>query len=222
MEKSILFIVGSPRLTHSTSYSIAEYLSTGLKNKGWKTDIMFSHKLYTSDEKVNGLREKIEHTNIVGIVFPLYVDAVPGPLVHLLNRIGQKPLPNKNQHNKIFTIVNSGFPEPHQNEIAVQIIHQFTKEYKATFLGGLTIGGGGIVGGSPINQIKNRSKRLVHALDETINSLDTHQQLSKIAMQLLAKPVFPKRIYTFFGNLGWKRRAKKYGVTNLYLTPDKK
>ena len=222
MEKSILFIVGSPRLKRSTSYSIANYVSTALQNKGWKTDIVFSHKIYTSEKDIETLRDRIQKTSITGIVFPLYVDAVPGPLVQTLKRISHNPLPSQGQQNKMFAIVNSGFPEPHQSQVAVQIIKQFTKECNATFLGGLKIGGGGIVGGSPIDQIKNRSKRLVLALDATIESIDKDQKLSDKALQLLSKPVFPKRIYTFFGNLGWKRRAKKYGVSNLYLTPDKK
>jgi len=36
-----------------------------------------------------------------------------------------------------------------------------------------------------------------------------------------SKPIFSKTLYNTFANLGWKHRAKKYGVTDLYLKPDK-
>lgn len=220
MSSSILLIIGSPRLRTSNSYSIAHYINQGLEKHGWNTEVMFAHKAFTSEESICELIKKTQNASVIGIIFPLYVDSIPGPLGHVLDRLCENPQQNNNT-KKIFTIVNQGFPEPHQSSLAVKIIEQFTREYQATFIGGYTIGAGGVIGRMPIDQIKHRSKRLVKALDLTIKSLHQHQSLSDEAQQLLSKPLFPKSLYLFFGDMSWKKQARKYGVKNLYQKPDK-
>ena len=219
MSKTLLLIVGSPKLKRSNSYSIAEYLKNELLEQGWNIEIHFSHQAFTNENTMNTLLKKTEQNTIIGIIFPLYVDAIPGPLIQTLEILTQQKHIRNDQ--KIFTIVNSGFPEPHQSQLAVDMIEQFTKEYNATFIGGLTIGAGGIISGMPIEQIKHRSKRLIKALNLTIQSLNQTHTISEEAKKLLSKPVFSKTLYNTFANIGWKQQAKKYGVTNLYQTPDK-
>jgi NAD(P)H-dependent FMN reductase len=220
MSSSILLIIGSPRLRNSNSYSIAHYINQGLEKHGWNTEIVFAHKAFSSEKIMNDLIEKTQNATVIGIILPLYVDSIPGPLGHVLDRLCEIPQ-QENNTKKIFAIVNQGFPEPHQSDLAVKIIEQFTREYQATFIGGYTIGAGGIIGRMPIDQIKHRSKRLVKSLDLTIQSLHQHQSLSDEAQLLLSKPLFPKSLYLFFGDMSWKKQAKKYGVKNLYQKPDK-
>ena len=219
MSKTLLFIVGSPKLKRSNSYSIAEHLKNELIGRGWTIEILFSHQAFTNETKMNEIIEKTEEADLLGIIFPLYVDEIPGPLIQTLETLTQQK--TKRTDQKIFTIVNSGFPEPHQSQLAIGMIEQFTEEYHATFIGGLTIGAGGIIGGMPLERIKHRSKRLIKALDLTIQSLDQTQTISSEAKQLLSKPIFSKTLYNIFANKGWKIQAKKYGVKKLYLKPDK-
>jgi NAD(P)H-dependent FMN reductase len=219
MATTLVMIVGSPRLKRSTSYSIAYYLKNGLTAYDWTIEILFAHQAFDNETKMNELQEKTKNADIIGIIFPLYVDGIPGPLVHILEQLNTQE--KKNTDQKIFTIVNSGFPEPHHSKLAVDMIEQFAREYSSQFIGGYTIGAGGVVGGMPIEQIKNRSKRLVTALDLTIKSLGKNQTLSDEAKQILSKPIFSKTLYNMFANLGWKPRAKKNGVKDLYLKPDK-
>ena len=219
MSKTLLLIVGSPKLKISNSYSIAEYLKNELIQQGWLVEIHFSHQAFKNETKMNEIIEKTKQVDLIGIIFPLYVDGIPGPLIQTLEMLTQHK--TKRTTQKIFSIVNSGFPEPHQSQLAVDMIEQFTQEYQAHFIGGLTIGGGGIIGGMPIEQIKHRSKRLIKALNLTIQSLNQTQTVSREAKQLLSKPVFSKLLYNTFANKGWKMQAKKYGSPNLYRTPDK-
>jgi multimeric flavodoxin WrbA len=220
MKPSILMIVGSPRLRTSNSYSIAHYITQGLEKLRWNTDLMFAHKAFSSDEILHELIQKAQNASIIGIIFPLYVDAVPGPLVNVLTQLCEYHR-QENTEQKVFAIVNQGFPEPHQSNLALEIIDQFTKEYHAMYLGGYGIGAGGVIGGMPIEQIKHRSKQLVKALDLTIQSLHQQRSLSNQAEQLLSKPIFSKSLYLTFGNMAWKKQANKHGVKNLYQKPDK-
>ena len=219
MSQTLLMIIGSPRLKKSTSYSLAEYLQKGLKQKGWNIHLFFSHQVVIKEQDMKELINKIEHSDIIGIIFPLYVDSIPGPLIQVLEKLGEQK--TKRTDQKIFTIVNSGFPEPHQSQLAVDMIKDFSKEYQANFIGGLTIGAGGVIGGKPIEQIKHRSKRLITALDLAIESLGQTKTLSKKAEKILLKPIFPKILYNIFANMSWKKRSKRYGSPNLYQTPDK-
>ena len=219
MTPELVIIIGSPRLKRSTSYSIVEYLKNGLTTHDWTVHTIFAHQAFNNETKMNELQEKIKNADIIGIIFPLYVDGIPGPLVQILEKIRDQHLMLTDK--KLFTIVNSGFPEPHHSDIAVEMIKQFSNETQAEFIGGLTIGAGGMVGGMPIDQIKNRIKRLVTALDLTIQSLSETQTIADEAKQILSKPIFSKTLYNTFANMGWKHRAKKYGVKDLYLKPDK-
>ncbi|MDG6218900.1 MAG: hypothetical protein QCI00_05625, partial [Candidatus Thermoplasmatota archaeon] len=118
---------------------------------------------------------------------------------------------------KVFAIVNSGFPEPAHSFVAIEMCEQFSKEYWASFIGGLTIGAGPIVQGLPIKQVKRRSKRLVKALDETISGLDEKGCIPNKAKKLLSKPIFPKRLYLFLGKRVLINRARKNNIKDLFL-----
>jgi NAD(P)H-dependent FMN reductase len=219
MSQKLVMIIGSPRLKHSTSYAIADYLKNGLSKQGWTVDILFAHQAITNETTMEELLIKTDQTDIIGIIFPLYVDSIPGPLIQVLETMSEHM--TKKTDQKIFTIVNSGFPEPHQSQLAVDMIENFSKECQDTFIGGLTIGAGGVIGGKPIEQIKHRSKRLMTALHLTIQDLVETQTISERAVQILSKPIFPKILYNIFANISWAKRSKKYGSPDLYQRPDK-
>lgn len=221
MIKSILMIIGSPRLEKSTSHSLARYVLEGLDLRGWKTDMVFSHTLFDSKKSLKELKQQIKDVDIIGLSFPLYVDSIPGPMVEVLSALCKgKELIRGKRDQKVFAMVNSGFPEPTHSFVAVEMCEQFSKEYGASFLGGLTIGAGPIVQGLPIKQVKRRSKRLVKALDETISGLDEQECIPEKVKKLLSKPIFPKRLYLFLGTRVLINRARKNDVKNLYLQHD--
>ncbi len=221
MKKSILILIGSPRLERSTSHSLADYVLTGLHQRGWKTDLIFSHNVFGSPQDLKELKERIRDVEIIGLSFPLYVDGIPGPMVKVLSSLCKsKNDMGVNQDQKVFSMVNSGFPEPVHSFVAVEMCKQFSKELNASFLGGLTFGAGPIVQGRPIEKIKKRSSRLVKTLDETIIGLDEKGCIPDEAKKLVTKPIFPKRLYLFLGKKVLINRARKNNVKDLYEKPD--
>lgn len=117
MEK-ILILNGSPRAPRSNSKFYSELLMKALKGGDYAAVNRFNHP---------ALLQKIRdgaYTDLV-LAFPLYADAIPVPLLSFLEdlevaEIGKKP--------RISVMVNCGFYEPSQNDIAVRMVRLFCKQ----------------------------------------------------------------------------------------------
>lgn len=90
MSQKLFMIIGSPRLKHSTSYSIANYLKNGISTQGWTVDILFAHQAITDEKTMKEVLLKTEQADIIGIIFPLYVDSIPGPLIQVLETMSKQ------------------------------------------------------------------------------------------------------------------------------------
>lgn len=65
----------------------------------------------------------IENYSHIVFVFPLYVDSIPVPLLNFLKTLEENaPL----KKPTISVIVNCGFIEPYQNDVAVEMLRSFT------------------------------------------------------------------------------------------------
>jgi len=53
---------------------------------------------------------------------------------------------------------------------------------------------------------------IIKSLDLTVDALLRDESVPDEAIRLMAKPLIPAWMYTAIGNLGWRRRAKRYGV----------
>jgi len=213
-------IVGSPRMKRATSFSIASYILEGLEKKEWKTELVFAHKLYDRPDELKVLASRMADYEVIGLSFPLYVDGIPAPLVELLDSVCKYKKKTDSANQLVFSCINSGFPEPYHSDVAVKMTAVFAKKFGADFLGGLRIGGGGAVHGMPIESLKHRSKRLIQALDETINGLDENRCIPQSAFELLSEPILSKKLYLLAAKYGWGFRARKNGVKDLYARPD--
>jgi NAD(P)H-dependent FMN reductase len=68
--------VGSPRL-HSTSESLARYLTEGLAARGWQTDIQHIAPALRQPERWAKLEQQFLAADVIALCFPLYVDSLP-------------------------------------------------------------------------------------------------------------------------------------------------
>jgi putative NADPH-quinone reductase len=100
--KALLFI-GSPKGLKSTSYALGSYL---LKK-----------------------HEAVAAADLIVFSFPLYVDQLPAPLLKALELVADHRKVNAPaKPQKIMAIVQCGFPETYQNQLACDIMRQFAKE----------------------------------------------------------------------------------------------
>lgn len=98
----LVIINGSPRGKESNSNVIINWIATGI-DKSIQVDMFYTSKINTHKEAVNS----IDDNSTVLVVFPLYVDAMPGITKLFFEEL--EIIANKKENVKIYFIVHSGF-----------------------------------------------------------------------------------------------------------------
>ena len=119
-------------------------------------------------------------------------------------------------------IANSGFPETHQNAVALAICEEFAAQSGITWCGALALGGGGMIGGQPLRATKRSGPPVNHilqALDLTAAALSEGLQVPARAAELMARnpvPLIPfplwRWIFMRFGGKGFEQQAARNGI----------
>lgn len=212
--KALLF-VGSPKGPKSTSFSLGRDLLKKLEAGGMTTEtIMVGAALHTPED-IAGMLETAAAADLILFAFPLYVDQLPAPLVRALELIAddrRTRLPAKAQ--KIMAIVQSGFPETHQNRLACDIMRQFARQAGFEWAGALAMGMGGALGGRSLEKAGGMARNIVKALDLTAVALLRGGTVPDEAAALIGKPIIPRWLYLMMANYGMRSQAKKHGVRN--------
>ena len=200
-ETRVLNLIGSPRV-QSTSEKLACYLTDDLAARGWQVETQQVAPALRR-ERWEGLEERIRAADIVVLAFPLYVDALPGELTQALERLAssyrQRP-PSPRQ--RWLAIINCGFVEGRQNDIAVAICGQFAREAGVTWSGGLTIGGAGGLSGHDLDKMGGMVRHLTSALALVREALFTGVEIPAEAFQLARQRFCPPWLYFLMANTG--------------------
>ena len=144
----------------------------------------------------------------VAIVAPLYVDSVPAELMAALERL-VKARPGR--PGRLFAVVNCGFAEALQNDVALDIYRLFARDAGLHWAGGLAIGGGGMFGGKPLQEQGGKARHITAAFDETIAALDAGQDIPESATTGIRRQAIPAWAYFAMANLGMLIGAAKHG-----------
>ena len=130
---------GSPRAPKSNSKQYAELLA---KNVDVPTE-------YFAINKKNHLElcEEMENFTEVLLVFPLYADGIPVTLLNFLKTLEKHP---PKQKPRISVLINCGFYEPEQNDVAVKMIGIFCEQQGYSFGSVLRIGSGEAILNTPL------------------------------------------------------------------------
>ncbi|MGA2962482.1 MAG: NAD(P)H-dependent oxidoreductase [Candidatus Korobacteraceae bacterium] len=222
--KQALLIVGSPKTdSPSTSNVLGSYLLERLRDRGWEIESLTLRASLNREEGEAALLASIHRARLILLVFPLYVDSLPYLVTKALTtiaadrRAAADPPPQR-----LAVIVNSGFPETHQNSVALAICQEFAAQSGIAWAGGLALGGGGAIGGQPLTGTKRSGppvKHVIRALDLTAASLSDRRPVPAEAVTLMAKNPIPfipfalwRWIYIRIGGMGFEREAIKNGV----------
>ncbi len=161
----------------------------------------------------------LEEADAIVLIFPLYFFCLPGMLTRFLQDFAAKE-PKSKHDCAVFAIVNCGFPEPEINLEAMRVVEQFALQTGRKFGGGVMIGCGGMLIGAQgapfmrpvMNEIDSLFMRVQRYLED---SALLEAKISATA------PKFPRKLYFFAGNAGWKSTARKNHLKQkeLYRTP---
>lgn len=182
----VLFINCSPKFKNSNSARFINSINKKIKDNFNICDIY-------SDNNTDVIN-LIKKSEKIIIAFPLYVDAPPSKLIFLLENLKNEKLDNK----EIYCIVNCGFLEPEQNNVACEIIKCFCIQKNIYYKGAFKIGCGEIVGKYLQNRILNHfymKKEL-----QFINAINNSNYIEiTFTINLISK-----RLFCILGNISWR------------------
>jgi multimeric flavodoxin WrbA len=216
-----LLIVGSPKTGElSTSSALGGFLLERVKHRGWETESLTLRASLNRPEGQQELLAAVERAGLIVLAFPLYADALPYLVTRALTVIAAAGKAGGAGRAKgAAAIVNSGFPETHQNAVALAICREFATQCGFSWAGGLAFGGGGMIGGEPLAQPSRSGpgvRHVVTALDMTAEALAKGLPVPGEAMSMIARKgvsaALLRWFYMFMASRSFKKLAAKNGV----------
>lgn len=127
----ISILNGSPKSGESTSGLLIKYLLQEIVECNTQ---VFKYSLQTTE------LTEIANSDVLVLVFPLYVDSIPSQLLQLL--ITLEKLKDLNHDMMVYCIVNNGFFEGTQNYIAIQQLKNWCAAANLNWGQGIGVGAG--------------------------------------------------------------------------------
>lgn len=216
-----VLLVGSPKGPNSTSNSLGTYLAEKLQENGVSYEKVYLSQSLCSEEKQASMLKLVDKSDLIILAFPLYVDSLHSQVIKTLELIAEHQKGKRNLNKKsLVAISNSGFPEAKHNLIALEVCRIFSKQVGFTWSGGLAMGGGGMISGRPLEEVGGAARNQIRALQISADTLAKGEVVPEKAVVLMAKLGIPKWMYTWMGNYGWKKEAKKsLKVKSMYARP---
>jgi hypothetical protein len=217
-----LLIVGSPKVNEaSASGALGGFLLDRIQKQGWETESLTLRANLNRSEGEAELVSAVERAGLILFVFPLYVDALPYLVTKAMTVIAlHGTAENNTAKQRVVAVVNSGFPETHQNSLALAICREFTWQSGRTWAGGLAFGAGGMIGGQPLTQAKRQGApvgNVIAALEMTAAALAEGLPVPVEAVKIITKSRIPvaifRRLYAFMGGMSFRRLARKNGIS---------
>lgn len=213
MGEQAVLLNGSPRGKSGTSYQFAAYLGEQLASAGLEVTTLSVYKSLRSDHGRQELLTAVNGASALAFITPLYIDCLPANIIRTLELIaGGCSNPLADERPRLMAIVNCGFLESHQNDVALRIFKRFAAETGFEWAGGLAIGGGGFFSGRPLRDAGAPALDLMRALDLSAAALAAGGLLPREAQALVRKQRMPRWLYQLGGNAGWLMLARKHGA----------
>jgi len=208
-----LLLVGSPKTSSSTSFSLGNSLLLKLEEKGLLIEREFVYRLIRKEDGQQKLLKKVDDADLIILSFPLYIDCLPAGVIKILELIrDHRKLLLVSKKQAFTVIINCGFPETQHNFVAADICKIFAKEVGFDWKGALTLGMGGFIAERGLKNEGGMVKNIILGFDIAAAALTKDDVIPEEAIELVGKKVMPYSLYTKMGNLGWILQAKKFGA----------
>ena len=188
---SVMLINASPRAPRSNSRRYAELFVQAWPGESACFALTKSNHLELCGE--------LEHYSDLLLVFPLYADGIPVTLLNFLKTLEEHP---PRHRPTVSVLINCGFLEPGQTDVAVQMVELFCGQNGYPFGSVLKIGGGEAILDTPFRGLVRRKlRKLAGAM-----SAGRHRSL-QVTMPL------PKRLFLRASTAYWTDMGRRGGVT---------
>ena len=186
-----MIINGSPRAPKSNSRQYAELF---LKSCSIET----GYFVITQTNHLELCRQMDDYSDVL-FVFPLYVDAIPVTLLNFLKTL-EKYAPRSKP--TISILINCGFIEPEQNDVAVKIMKLYSKQTGYPCGSVLKIGSGEAILTTPFRRaVRSKIEKLASSIIE------------KNYLNLQVSMPLPKWMFLRASKTYWENYGRKNGVT---------
>ena len=187
----VLILNGSPRAPRSNS---RRYGALFAKHCSLETQAVELLRAAPGE-----VAQRMEEADRVLLVFPLYADAIPAPVLRTFKDLEQTPPRNR---PAVSVLVNCGFLEPEQCDVAVAMVELFCRRQGYPVGSVLEIGSGEAILDQPFRFLAEwRIKALARAV-----STGAHRRM-KVTMPI------GKRFFLKASTKYWLDYGARYGVT---------
>lgn len=225
-KKQVSLLVGSPKKKNSASVTLGLYLCNQLDPKKFAYQETYLRSAICEQKNNNAAYwlNDVLKSDVIIFSSPLYVDCLPSYVFEAFEKIYQGRKEASNQKDiQFLAIVNSGFPESLQSQIALDICRHFARESEMKWLGGLPLGAGFFLGGKDLRKMGWFVRNIRKSLDLSADAINKGEAIPDEAIRLMRKPLFGKKLFRWLGNMGFKQMAKSNGITQqLYARPYEK
>ena len=194
----ISIINGSPKAIKSNSEILGNYLSSLLKENEIKKYYSISFRL--NDENKN----EIYNSDVLIFLFPLYVDGIPSNLLKLLVEFEKKKVIKYG--TKIYCIVNNGFYEGKQNQLAILQIKNWCEKVKARWGQGIGVGAGELL---PYLKKYPLGQGPLKNLGKVLDKFSANILTLKSDEDIYINPNWLRSLYFLQGSISWILKGRK-------------
>ncbi|MDY3928391.1 MAG: hypothetical protein SOZ34_03405 [Clostridia bacterium] len=198
---SILMLCGSPHDEGGNSTYFLNALKEKLNGKG---EIYNTSKFPCESEAA--FLKAVEKGDKIVLSFPLYADSLPAYFLAFLKKVKTLTEGIKTK-SRVYVIVNNGFYDDVQNNIAIKIIWKWCDKCGLKKGRALAVGAGGMVHAAPLG--KGPLAKVNTALEQMAEDIENGRSGDTI----FVKPSFPRFLYIFMGNLSFVAEGKKNGLS---------
>ncbi len=196
MDKTVI-INGSHRAPISNSRRYSKYLMKFLRS--------YSEEFLLNKNNYDEVSKELFSANKAILIFPLYADCIPSILLGFLNRL-EKLGEKYKSRPVVYIIINCGFIENEQNDVAIDIMAFYLKKNNFEFGGVLSIGSGEAILDSPFRGVvTGKIKKFAKAIELGEN------------IRIKTQMPIPKGFFVKAGNKYWALKGSTHGKTKIEM-----
>ncbi|WP_195604121.1 hypothetical protein [Clostridium tyrobutyricum] len=199
----IAFINGSPKIKDSASDCVLQDLKPFVDN-----NIIFEYKFNKKQLILKQMKELAE-CDVFVFAFPLYVDGIPSHLLNCLIQLEKFFTAIEPKEIIVYCIVNCGFYEGHQNKLAIEMMENWCEKAGIRWGEGVGIGAGGMITSLKNVPIGHGPKK---NLGKVFKKLSDNILKGTSGENIFITANFPRLLYKFAGEMGWRHLIKINGL----------